>query len=69
MVESLTAGAGEMGSTYWSGKIPHAAELKPTGLEPVLCGKRHHCHKKPTHRNIEEPLSAAAKTQHSQKEM
>ena len=31
------------GFTHWSGKIPHATGLKPTGLEPVLCNKRSPC--------------------------
>ena len=48
---------------------------KPACLEPVLCNKRSHRNEKPTHRNEEQPLLAAArdspraatKTQHSQK--
>ena len=57
---------------YWA-RVPQL--LKPVHLEPVLHDKRSHCNEKPAHHNEEQPplattresLSAATKTQHSQK--
>ena len=83
MVKNPPANAGDMGSSPGPGRshMPQSNEarvpqpLKPACLEPVLRNKRSRRSEKPTHRNEEWPLLAAAressraatKTQRSQK--